>query len=225
MLLCNKKYIAPQQNISYNGASQQNITNLLKLGKIIMFQNQLNDQIAQAQAKAVENAKHLAQVAVESAQELAEINQAAAKDALAAAQDASSQLLAIKDPQQLSKLAQPEAAQEAAKYAAAYQAKVNKVVRNGNKEVAQVIDASIDDARDDLVKFVKEATKTAPSGSEAFVSAFQTAFDSSLQQFDQVRATATDAFANFEKSVDAALANIQGQYTAAKPAAKARKAA
>ena len=184
-----------------------------------MFQNQLNDQIAQAQAKAVENAKHLAQVAVESAQELAEINQAAAKDALAAAQDTSSQLLAIKDPQQLAKLAQPETAQEAAKYAAAYQAKVNQVVRNGNKEVAQVVDASIDDARADLVKFVKEATKTAPAGAEAFVSAFQTAFDASLQQFDQVRATATDAFANFEKSVDAALANIQGQY-AVKPSKK-----
>jgi len=149
---------------------------------------------------------------LESAQELAEINQAAAKDVLAAAQDASTQLLSIKDPQQLAKLAQPESAQEAAKYAAAYQAKVNKIVRNGNKEVAQVIDASIDDARDDLVKFVKEATKTAPAGSEAFVSAFQTAFDASLQQFDQVRATATDAFASFEKSVDAALANIQGQY-------------
>jgi hypothetical protein len=63
-----------------------------------------------------------------------------------------------------------------------------------------------------LVKFVKEATKTAPAGSEAFVSAFQTAFDASLQQFDQVRATATDTFASFEKSVDAALANIQDQY-------------
>ena len=163
-----------------------------------MFQTQLNDQIAQSQAKAVEKAKHLAQVAVESAQELAEINQAAAKVAMAAAQ-------------------------EAAKYAAAYQAKVNKVVRNGNKEVAQVIDASIDDARDDLVKFVKESTKTAPAGSEAFVSAFHTAFDASLQQFDQVRASATDAFANFEKSVDAALANIQGQYapkSAKKSAAK-----
>ena len=180
-----------------------------------MFQNQLNDQIAQAQAKAVESAKHLAQVAVESAQELAEINQAAAKDALAAAQDASSQLLAIKDPQQLAKLAQPETAQEAAKYAAAYQAKVNKIVRNGNKEVAQVVDASIDDARDDLV----------PAGSEAFVSAFKTAFDASLQQFDQVRASATDAFANFEKSVDAAMANFQGQYAVVKPAAKTRKAA
>ena len=128
---------------------------------------------------------------------------------MAAAQDASSQLLAIKDPQQLAKLAQPEAAQEAAKYAAAYQAKVNKVVRNGNKEVAQVV----------------EATKTAPAGSEAFISAFTSAFESSLQQFDQVRATATDAFANFEKSVDAALANIQGQYAPAKPAAKSRKAA
>jgi hypothetical protein len=195
-----------------------------KLGKI-MFQNQLNDQLTQAQTKAVENAKYLAQVAVESAKELAEINQAAAKDALVVAQDASAQLLAIKDAQQLSKLAQPETAQEAAKYAAAYQAKVNKVVRNGNKEVAQLVDASIDDARADMVKFVKEATKTAPAGSEAFVSAFKTAFETSLQQFDQVRASATDAFASFEKSVDAALANIQGQYAVSKPAAKSRKAA
>ena len=188
-----------------------------------MFQTQLNDQIAQAQAKAAENAKHLAQVAVESAQELAEINQAAAKDAMSAAQDASTQLLAIKDAQQFTKLAQPEVAQEAAKYAAAYQAKVNKVVRNGNKEVAQVVDASIDNAREDLVKFVNEATKSAPAGAEAFVSAFKTAFDASIQQFDQVRSTATDTFANFEKSVDAAFANIQGQYatkTAKKSAAK-----
>ena len=184
-----------------------------KLGKI-MFQNQLNDQISQAQAKAVESAK-----------ELAEINQAAAKDALVVAQDTSAQLLAIKDAKQLAKLAQPETAREAAKYAAAYQAKVNKVVRNGNKEVAQVVEASIDDARADMVKFVKEATKTAPAGSEAFVSAFKTAFESSLQQFDQVRASATDAFANFEKSVDTAFANMQGQYAVAKPAAKSRKAA
>jgi hypothetical protein len=165
----------------------------------------------------------LAQVAVDSAQELAEINQAAAKDALVVAQDTSAQLLAAKDPQQLAKLAQPEAAQEAAKYAAAYQAKVNQVVRNGNKEVAQVVDASIDDARADLVNFVAEATKSAPAGADAYVSAFKTAFETSLQQFDQVRATATDAFANFEKSVDAALANIQGQYNI-KPAAKSRKA-
>ena len=190
-----------------------------------MFQNQLNDQLSQAQTKAVENAKYLAQVAVESAQELAEINQAAAKDALVAAQEASAQLLAIKDPQQLTQLAQSEAAQEVAKYAAAYQAKVNKVVRNGNKEVAQVVDASIDDTRAEMLKFVKEATKTAPAGSEAFVSAFKTAFETSLQQFDQVRATATDAFANFEKSIDAALANVQGQYVVVKPAAKSRKAA
>ena len=188
-----------------------------------MFQNQLNDQFSQAQTKAVENAKYLAQVAVESAQELSEINQAAAKDAMVAAQDASTQFLAIKDAQQFTKLAQPEVAQEAAKYAAAYQAKVNKVVRNSNKEVAQVIDASIDDARDDLVKVVKESTKTAPAGSEAFVSAFNTAFEASIQQFDQIRATATDTFANFEKSVDAAMVNIQGQYaskSAKKSAAK-----
>jgi hypothetical protein len=190
-----------------------------------MFQTQFNDQLSQAQNKAVENAKHLAQVAVESAQELAELNQAAAKDAMVAAQEASTQLLAIKDPQELSKLAQPEVAQEAVKYASAYQAKVNKVVRNGNKEVAQVIDASIDDARAEMVNFVTEATKTAPAGSEAFVSAFKTAFETSLQQFDQVRATTTDAFANFEKSVDAAMANIQSQSPVAKPAAKSRKAA
>ena len=199
--------------------------NFIKVRKTTMFQNQLNDQMTQAQTKAVENAKFLAQVALESAKELAEINQATAKDALVVAQDASAQLLAVKDVQQLAKLVQPETAQEAAKYAAAYQAKVNKVVRNSNKEVAQVVDASIDDVRADMVKFVKEATKTAPAGSEAFVSAFKTVFETSLQQFDQVRASATDAFANFEKSVDAAMANFQGQYAVAKPAAKSRKAA
>ena len=78
-----------------------------------MFQNQVNAQVAQAQAKAVENAKQLAQVAANCAQELAEINQAAAKDAVAAAQETSAKLLAVKDPHQLAKLAQPEAAQEA----------------------------------------------------------------------------------------------------------------
>ena len=77
-----------------------------------MFQNQLNDQIAQAQAKALENAKHLAEVAAKSAQELAEINQAAAKDAMVVAQEASAQLSAIKDPQQFANLGQQEAAQE-----------------------------------------------------------------------------------------------------------------
>jgi predicted secreted protein len=198
--------------------------NFIKVRKTTMFQNQLNDQMTQAQTKAVENAKFLAQVAVESAKELAEINQAAAKDALVVAQDASAQLLAVKDAQQFAKLAQPETAQEAAKYAAAYQAKVNKVVRNSNKEVVQVVDASIDDARADMVKFVKEATKTAPAGSETFVSAYKTAFETSLQQFDQIRATATDAIAQFEKSVDAAFVNIQSQYGVAKPAAKSRKA-
>ena len=184
-----------------------------------MFQNQLNDQIAHAQAKAVENAKHLAEVAAKSAQELAEINQAAAKDAMAIAQEASAHLMAIKDPHQLASLAQPEAAQEVAKYAVAYQAKVSKVIRNGNQEVAQVVDASIDDARADLVKFVKEAAKSAPAGTEAFISAFQTAFETSLQQFDQARASATDAFANFEKSIESALSQAQGQFGEAVKAA------
>ena len=76
----------------------------------------------------------------------------------------------------------------------------------------------------DLVKFVKEATKNAPAGSEAFISVFKTAFEASLQQFDQTRASATDALAQFEKNVDDALANIQGQF-GVKPATKARKSA
>ena len=189
-----------------------------------MFQNQVNAQVAQAQAKAVENAKQLAQVAANCAQELAEINQAAAKDAVAAAQETSAKLLAVKDPQQLAKLAQPEAAKEALQYAAQYQAKVKKVVQNGNHEVAEIVDASIDDARAELVKFVKEATKSAPAGSEAFISAFKTAFETSLQQFDAARAHATEAFATYEKNVDDALATLQAQAGVGKPA-KARKSA
>lgn len=174
-----------------------------------MFQNHLNDHISLVQARAVENAKHLAQVAVQSVQELAEINQAVAKDFLVVTQEAITQLLAIKDPQQLTKLAQSEVAQKVAKYVAACHVKVNSVVHNGSKEVAQVIDAAIDGGHDDLVKFVNEAAKATPAGSEAFVSAFKTAFETSLQHFGKVRTTAMGTFADFEKKVDAALVNTQ----------------
>ena len=190
-----------------------------------MFQNQLKDQIAQAQAKAVENAKHLTEVAAKSAQELAQINQAAAKDAMVVAQEAGAQLSAIKDPQQFANLAQQETAHEVVKYAATYQAKVNKVLRNANKEVAEVVESSIDDARDDLVKFVKEATKTAPAGSEAFIAAFKTAFDASLKQFDQARASAADAMASFEKTVESAVNQAQSQFGTEAKSAKTTKAA
>jgi hypothetical protein len=83
-----------------------------------------------------------------------------------------------------------------------------------------MIDSAIDDSKADLKKFVKEATTQAPAGSEAFVSAFNTVFEASLKSFDQARATSHDAFANFEKTIDAAMSSFQGQVA---PATKSRK--
>ncbi|MBU3628850.1 phasin family protein [Polynucleobacter sp. AP-Reno-20A-A9] len=190
-----------------------------------MFQSQINKQISQAQATAVENTKRLAQAVLQSAQELAEINQAVANEILVAAQKVNTHLMAIKDPQRLAKLAQPEVAQEAAKYATAYQGRVRKVIRNSGNEIKQVIDLSIANVRNDLEKFVIEATKSSPSGSEAFVTAFTAVFETSLQYFDQVHSVANDAFSSYGKSVDAALESAQDQYVVAKPGAKDRKTA
>lgn len=65
------------------------------------------------------------------------------------------------------------------------------------------------------------ATSKAPAGSEAYVSSFTSAFNTAMQNFDQVRSSTQDAFANFEKSVETAIKSAQGQFGQT-PKAKSR---
>ena len=196
---------------------QCNIINPIK--GIIMFKN----QFAGNQTKSIETVRALGQTALENAQELAQINYQAAQEAVAAAQAKAAELMKGKDAKAALELLQSAEVQEAVAQVAEYQKKVAEVLRRGNQELVEAVEAAIDQSQDDLKDFVAAATSKAPAGSEAYVSAFTSAFNTAIQNFDQVRSTASDAFANFEKSVESAMSAAQGQFDqTAKPAAKRR---
>jgi hypothetical protein len=181
-----------------------------------MFKNQFTDN----QAKSVESARALGQTALENAQELGEINYQVAQKAVANAQAKAAELLKGKDAKAALDLLQSPEVQEAIAEVAAYQKKIAAVLRRGNQELVEAVEAAIDQSQDDLKSFIAITTSKAPAGSEAYVSAFTSGFNTAMQNFDQVRSTTQDAFANFEKSVETAMKSAQGQFSQATKAVK-----
>jgi len=194
-----------------------------------MNQDQITAKLSQINSKGLETSFSLSEAALENAQKLAELNYAASKDALVNAQDGIAQVLTAKDPKQVTELLSADALQAAGSQAAAYQKKVSKVLRDSNKEFANVVDASIDQLQDGFQDWINTVTANAPAGSEAFVSSFKTAYGSALQGFEQFRAASKEAFVTVEKTADQAIEAVQGQIAQVKksatPASRARKSA
>jgi len=194
-----------------------------------MNQDQITTQLSQINSKGLETTFSLSEVALENAQKLAELNYAASKDALVNVQDGIQQVLTVKDPKQVTELLSADALQAAGSQAAAYQKKVSKVLRDSNKEFANVVDASIDQLQDGFQDWINTVTANTPAGSDAFVSSLKTAYGSALQGFEQFRSVSKEAFLTAEKTADQAIEAIQGQMAQVKkstvPASRARKAA
>ena len=194
-----------------------------------MNQDQITTQLSQINSKGLEATFSLSEVALENAQKLAELNYAASKDALVNVQDGIQQVLTVKDPKQVTELLSADALQAAGSQAAAYQKKVSKVLRDSNKEFANVVDASIDQLQDGFQDWINTVTANAPAGSDAFVSSLKTAYGSALQGFEQFRSVSKEAFLTAEKTADQAIEAIQGQMAQVKksatPASRTRKSA
>jgi len=194
-----------------------------------MNQDQITTQLSQINSKGLEATFSLSEAALENAQKLAELNYAASKDAMVNAQDSIQQVLTAKDPKQVTELLSADALQAAGSQAATYQKKVSKVLRDSNKEFANVVDVSIDQLQDGFQDWINTVTANAPAGTEAFVSSFKTVYGSALQGFEQFRATSKEAFVTAEKTADQAIEAIQGQIAQVKksavPASRARKSA
>lgn len=194
-----------------------------------MNQEQITTKLSQINSKGLEASFSLSEAALVNAQKLAELNYAASKDALVNAQDGFQQVLTAKDPKQVTELLNAETLQAAGNQAAAYQKKVSKVLRDSNKEFANVVDASIDQLQDGFQDWINTVASNAPAGSETFISSFKTVYGSALQGFEQFRAASKEAFATAEKTADQALETVQGQIAqvkkAATPASRSRKAA
>ena len=171
-----------------------------------------NNQFAANQTKSAEAVRALGETALENVKELAQINYQAAQEAVANAQAKAAELMKGKDAKAAFDALQSPEVQEAVAQITAYQQKVAAVLRSGKEELAEAVDTVIDQSQDDLKAFVAAATSKAPAGSEAYVTAFTSAFDTAMQNFAQVRSSAQDAFANFEKTVESALNQAQGQF-------------
>lgn len=194
-----------------------------------MNQDQITAKLSQINSKGLEASFSLSEAALENAQKLAELNYAASKDALVNAQDGIQQVLTAKDPKQVTEMLSADALQSAGNQVAAYQKKVTKVLRDGSKEFANVVEASIDQLQDGFQEWINTVVANAPAGSEVFVSSFKTAYGSALQGYEQFRAASKEAFTTAEKTADQAMDTVQGQIDqvkkAATPASRGRKAA
>jgi hypothetical protein len=194
-----------------------------------MNQEQITAKLSQINSKGLETSFSLSEAALENAQKLAELNYAASKDALVNAQDGIQQVLTAKDPKQVTEFLNADALQSAGNQAAAYQKKVSKVLRDGNKEFENVVDASIDQMQNGFQDWINTVAANAPAGSDAFVSSFKTVYGSALQGFEQFRAASKEAFATAEKTADQAIDAVQDQMAqvkkAATPASRSRKSA
>ena len=194
-----------------------------------MNQEQITAKLSQINSKGFEASFSLGEAALENAQKLAELNYAASKDVLVNAQDGIQQVLTAKDPKQVTEILSADAFQVASNQAVVYQKKVAKVLRDGNKEFANVVDSSIDQLQDGFQDWINTVAANAPAGSDAFISSFKTVYGSALQGFEQFRAASKDAFTTAEKTADQAIDAIQGQIAqvkkAATPASRSRKSA
>ena len=194
-----------------------------------MNQEQITTKLSQINSKGLEASFSLSEAALENAQKLAELNYAASKDVLVSTQDGIAQVLTAKDPKQVTELLNAETLQAVGNQAVAYQKKVSKVLRDGNKEFANVVDASIDQLQDGFQDWINTVAANAPAGSDAFLSSFKTVYGSALQGFEQFRAASKEAFVTAEKTADQAIETVQGQIAqvkkAATPASRSRKSA
>ncbi len=194
-----------------------------------MNQDQITAKLSQINSKGLEASFSLSEAALENAQKLAELNYAASKDVLVNAQDGIQQVLTAKDPKQVTEIFTADSLQSAGSQAVAYQKKVSKVLRDSNKEFANVVDASIDQMQDGFQDWINTVAANAPAGSETFLSSFKTVYGSALQGFEQFRAASKEAFATAEKTADQAIETVQGQIAqvkkAATPASRSRKVA
>jgi type II secretory pathway pseudopilin PulG len=167
-----------------------------------MNKNPFDMRLMPGQQKAIDATNAAGRVAAESAQAITQINQQAAQELAAMIQKRVSELMQTQDLRSSFDYVQAEVLQDAAKEVLQYQNQLLQVLKSGNKELSQIAEVLIQESKADLIHFVNDATNNAPTGSEAYVSVFKASFNNALQNFELMRATMANSFADFEKSLE-----------------------
>ena len=175
-----------------------------------MLQDQIHSQISSSRNKSVESARLAGQAIMHNFQNLTDIHLELTKEVTALSQEKMSELLSIQDPKDALPMAHEFALKSTSQQLSAYQGKMHQALCLGRRELQNVIDSAVDDAKSDLSNIVNGVAEHAPKGSETYVSTFKTVFDAMLQNFDQIHAVSNEVFSNFETCMDNFLISNRG---------------
>ena len=170
-----------------------------------MLQDQIHNQISSSHNKSIESARLAGQAIMQNFQNFTDIHLELTKEVTTLSQEKMSELLSIQDPKEALPIAQEFALKSTGQQLSAYQGKMHQALCLGRRELQNVIDSAVDDAKSELSNIVNGVAEHAPKGSEAYVSTFKTAFDAMLQHFDQLHAVSNEVFSNFEACMDSFL--------------------
>lgn len=157
--------------------------------------------------------------AFESVEKLVDLNLTAVKSSLEDSNSAAKQLLAAKDPQELSTLLAAQAQPNAEK-ALAYGRHVATIASNASAEFTKAAEEQVAEANRKVLAMIEEASKNAPAGSENVIALVKSAFGTANASYEQLASTTKQAV----ESLEANLNNAVTQFSQATgKTAKAKK--
>ncbi len=157
--------------------------------------------------------------AFESVEKLVDLNLNAVKSSLEDSNSAAKQLLAAKDPQELSSLLAAQAQPNAEK-ALAYGRHVASIASSAQAEFTKAAEEQVAEANRKVLALIEEASKNAPAGSENVVALVKSAFGTANASYEQLANSTKQAVEALEANLNTAVSQMS---QAATKTAKAKK--
>ncbi len=157
--------------------------------------------------------------AFESVEKLVDLNLNAVKSSLEDSNSAAKQLLAAKDPQELSSLLAAQA-QPSAEKALAYGRHVASIASSAQAEFTKAAEEQVAEANRKVLALIEEASKNAPAGSENVVALVKSAFGTANASYEQLANSTKQAVEALEANLNTAVSQMS---QAATKTAKAKK--
>lgn len=157
--------------------------------------------------------------AFESVEKLVDLNLTAVKSSLEDSNSAAKQLLAAKDPQELSSLLAAQA-QPSAEKALAYGRHVANIASSAQAEFTKAAEEQVAEANRKVLAMIEEASKNAPAGSENVIALVKSAFGTANASYEQLAQSTKQAVEALETNLSTAVTQMS---QAATKTAKAKK--
>ena len=165
------------------------------------------NQLSQATKTSMEVNLHamteLAEKALQGVSELVELNMATAKASFEETSAVVQQMLSAADAQEAFHLVQAQA-QPSAEKAASYGRHLASIASRTQGEITKTTQERVSDTTRHVNGLIEELTKTAPAGSEPFVSAWKAGFASYNSAYEQFVKVSQSTFDNFQEQMHTA---------------------